>query len=267
MKKVSILMGIYNCEDTIDEAIQSVLAQTYSNWELILCDDGSIDNTYQKAQQYALADSRIVLFKNERNMGLNVTLNRCLKAASGEYIARMDGDDICVPERFEKQVAFLNSHTEFAIVSSGMFLFDEEGKWGELRNKEFPQPKDVVEGTPIFHAPVMIRKKCIDTVGGYTEDKRRLRVEDVDLWIKLYAAGYRCYNLQELLYGMRNDKEALNRRKYVYRINSTFVRLEGCKRLSLGASSRVKSFKPMVVGLVPARMRRMIRKNQGKKKC
>lgn len=265
MKKISILMGLYNCADTIDEAIQSILAQTYTNWQLILCDDGSTDSTYQKAYDYFLQDNRIELIKNETNVGLNLTLNRCLAIATGEYIARMDGDDVCVPERFEKQVAFLETHPEYAIVSSGMFLFDECEIWGKVLNKEYPQPRDVVEGSSICHAPVMMRKECMDKVGGYTVDKRRLRVEDVDLWIKLYASGYRCYNIQELLYGMRNDQEALNRRKYIYRINSTYVRLQGCKLMGLGLSSKLKAFTPMIVGLVPAQVRKMIRRIQGKK--
>ena len=262
--KISILMGIYNCADTLEQAVASIQNQSYTNWELILCEDGSLDNTYEVAQALASADSRIVLLRNEKNLGLSATLNRCLDAATGEYIARMDGDDDCMPDRFEKQIRFLESHPEFKIVSSAMTLFDESGEWGRAVCPEYPQPEDTVGGTAFCHAAVMLKKDAIDAVGGYTEDPRMLRVEDVNLWIKLYAAGYRGYNIQEPLYRMRNDQNALNRRKYIYRINSVYVRLQGCKMLKLGPKSYLKACIPMINGLVPARLRQIIRKHQRK---
>lgn len=259
--RVSVIMGIYNCASTLGEAIRSIQTQTYANWELILCDDGSTDNTWSVADAFAAEDERIILLKNERNLGLNKTLNRCLSAATGEYIARMDGDDTCMPDRFEKQVRFLDSQSEYDIVSSPMVFFDENGEWGRNRKKEYPTAEDVVAGSPICHAPVMMRKACLDMVGGYSEDERTLRVEDVDLWIRLYAAGYRCCNLQEPLYRMRNDQDAMNRRKYKYRINSVRVRLRGCRLLGLGPVSYIKAFKPMAIGLVPPKLRRIIKRN------
>ena len=263
--KVSVLMGIYNCADTLEQAVSAIRNQTYTDWELILCEDGSSDNTYSVAKAMAEQDDRIVLLKNDRNLGLNATLNRCLAAATGEYIARMDGDDDCVPERFAKQVALLEAHPEFSLTSCPMLLFDENGEWGQTTIPEYPTPEQVVSGTPISHAPVMMRRACIDAVGGYTEDPRMLRVEDVNLWIKLYGAGYRCCNLQEPLYRMRNDQNALNRRKYIYRINSTYVRLLGCRMLKLGAASYLKAFTPMINGLVPAKLRQIIRRQQRRK--
>ena len=109
MAKVSIIMGIYNCAATLPEAIDSILTQTFSDWQLILCDDGSKDNTYTvaKAYQERLPD-QIILLQNVRNMGLNYTLNRCLQVTTGEYVARMDGDDISLPTRLEKEAAFLD---------------------------------------------------------------------------------------------------------------------------------------------------------------
>ncbi len=262
--KISVLMGIYNCAETLVSAVRSIQNQTCGNWELILCDDGSADGTLPLAEQLAREDSRIILLKNERNLGLNKTLNRCLAAATGEFIARMDGDDESLPERFETQLAFLNTHPEFQIVSSPMILFDETGDWGRTTVPEYPGPEDIVAGTAINHAPVMLRKAALEAVGGYSEEKFTLRVEDVDLWIRLYAAGFRCHNIQRPLYRMRNDRNALSRRKYRYRVNSVRVRLRGCEMLNLGPMSYVKAMKPMLSGLVPAKLRQMIRKQQGK---
>ena len=105
-------MGIYNCASTLQEALDSLYAQTYQDFEIILCDDGSKDKTYEVALENQRKHDNIVLLRNEQNLGLNVTLNKCLAAAEGEYIARMDGDDISLPTRFEKQVKFLDEHPE-----------------------------------------------------------------------------------------------------------------------------------------------------------
>ena len=124
MPKISVIMGIYNCADTLGEAIDCIVAQTETDWELILCDDGSADETYAVAASYQERyPDKIVLLKNEQNLGLNATLNRCLSVAKGAYIARMDGDDLCAPDRFEKELAVLESEADIAIVSSDMTQF------------------------------------------------------------------------------------------------------------------------------------------------
>ena len=256
-------MGIYNCEDTLREAVESILQQSISEWELIMCDDGSTDGTFELAKTLAASDSRISLVQNEHNYGLGYALNQCLKQATGVYIARMDGDDRCSPVRLQKQLEFMSGHTEFAICSTPMILFDETGEWGRTKLKEQPSKEDVVTGAPIHHAPVMIRREALESIGGYSTSSNTLRVEDVDLWIRLYYAGYRCYNLQEALYSMRDDRNAFQRRKYRYRINSTIIRLKGCQMMHLGIKSYLLSFLPMIVGLIPERMRRGIRKRRG----
>lgn len=265
-KKVSVLMPVFNNAATLLQAVQSIQNQTYTNWELIICDDGSSDGSKQLEEQIANQDKRILCIANDVNRGTNKALNRCLQIASGDYIARMDGDDDCDPTRFEKQVAFLNENSEYDIVSSAMVLFDEHGEWGLVSNPEKPSGKQIVCGTAIFHAPVMMRRECVEKVHGYSEKRRTTRVEDVDLWIRLYTEGCRAYNMQEPLYRMRNDKNALNRRKFKYRVNSSVVRLGGCKSLKLDAISYVMAFKPVVNGLVPSRLRNVIRRIQRKQR-
>ena len=262
---ISVLMGIYNCESTLKEAVESIQSQTYDKFEIILCDDGSTDGTYRLAKELADQDHRIKLLRNKKNEGLNKTLNRCLRSSVGEYIARMDGDDLSEPERFQKQIHFLEIHPEYAFVSTPMILFDENGDWGKTRISESPSLEQVVAGAAFCHGPVMIRRGCMESVHGYTEDRKMLRVEDINLWIKLYSAGYQGFNLQEPLYRMRNDKNALHRRKYRYRINSTYVRLLGCYKLQLGLITYFKAFKPMIFGLVPKKIRKQIRHRQWSK--
>lgn len=249
--KISVLMGIYNCEKTLGEAIESILAQTEADFELIMCDDGSTDGTYAVAQAYSERDKRIVLLQNPSNQGLNITLNNCLAQAQGKYIARMDGDDRCVPHRFATQLAFLESHPEYAFVSSAMSMFDEQGIWGRNHPVATPSLRSFAKKTPFCHAPVMMRREALEAVGGYSVEKTLLRVEDYHLWIKLYAAGYRGYNLDQPLYLVREDRAAAARRKFKYRINQARVQLFAIKALHLPAYCVLYCIPTLVLGLVP----------------
>lgn len=231
--KISVIMGIYNCAPTLLEALDSLYAQTYQDFEIIMCEDGSSDNTWEIAQKNTELHSNIVLLKNEHNLGLNQTLNNCLAVAQGEYIARMDGDDISLPTRFEKEVAFLDSHPEYAIVSTPMIHFDENGEFKRGQGGFEPKAEDYINGRTFCHAPCMVRKKAYQDVGGYTVSKYLLRLEDQHLWLKMYKAGYRGYNLDECLYMMRDDKNATARRDYVTRRNEMLHRLRICKTFHL----------------------------------
>lgn len=227
-------MGIYNCASTLQEALDSLYAQTYQDFEIILCEDGSKDNTYELALENQKKHNNIVLLRNPHNMGLNQTLNNCLAVAKGEYIARMDGDDLCDPTRFEKQVRFLDEHPEYAIVSTPMLYFDENGVFGKGTAREGEVFKDVFNtGSPFCHAPCMVRKEAYNKVGGYTVDKRLLRVEDYELWVKMYATGYKGYNLGEYLYSMRDDRNAVARRNWDNRRNEIYAHWLAYKKLNL----------------------------------
>ena len=208
MPRISVLIGIYNCAPYLQEALDSLYAQTYQDFKIILCDDGSNDDTYAIAQHNAEEHSNIVLIKNERNMGLNYTLNHCLEHADTEYIARMDGDDISLPTRFEKEIAFLDAHPEYAVVSVPMIYFDESGDFRTGKGSGEVKAEDFINGTPICHAPCMARTAVIKSVGGYSVDDRLLRVEDYHLWFKVFSAGNRLYMMNEPLYKMRDDRNA-----------------------------------------------------------
>ncbi len=261
---VSVLMAIYNCEDTLEEAVDCICNQTYKNWELIMYDDCSSDNTYELAVKIAEKDKRIKVFRNEKNMTLAPTLNKCLKKAKGEYTARMDGDDICDSTRFEKEVDILNKYSEYAIVSCCMNLYDEKGIYGRVNYKEEPQKKDFASGSPICHAGCMIRKSVLEELCGYSNSPKVERIEDYDLWIRLYEAGYKAYNIQEYLYSMRNDRNAIKRKKYKFRITEYRLKKDMCKKFGLSAKYRIQSYKPLILGLVPSPVYKMLQKKRYK---
>lgn len=272
LPKISVIMGIYNCEKTLSDAIDSILNQTETNWELIMCDDGSTDRTYRIARKYEMQyPQKIVLIQNKQNQGLNYTLNKCLKAAKGKYIARMDGDDLSLPERFQKEAEFLDNHTEYAIVSTPMIYFDEAGDWGCGTAIEIPQLSDFVFHAPFHcHAPCMIRREAFFKVHGYTVDKRLLRYEDCNLWYKLYSAGYKGYNLQEPLYKMRDDRSAYSRRSKSARMRAVYVQYTGFRMINMPLKYYpflgIEFIKSFLIMLMPEKIYMMIHKKKQQEK-
>lgn len=251
-QRISVIMGIYNCAKTLPEAVDSILNQTYSEWKLIMCDDGSTDSTYEVAAKYRdQYPQKIILIRNDQNRGLNYTLNHCLLYATTEYVARMDGDDISIPSRFEKEISFLDSHPEYAIVSTQMVYFDENGDFRTGRGGGEPCVHNFPRKTPFCHAPCMVRKVAYDAVGGYAVAENRLRVEDWDLWVRMYEKGYRGYTLAEPLYKMRDDRNAYQRRKFKYRVNEARVGASAVKKLKLPKWNYIFVLRPILVGLLP----------------
>ena len=260
---ISVIMGIYNCAETLLEALDSLFAQTVQDFDVILCDDGSTDDTYKVAERIQQAHSgKIVLLRNENNEGLNHTLNVCLKAARGKYIARMDGDDRCAADRFEKELKVLEEDPSVSVVSSDMCYFDETGTWGLIAHPTDPEPKDFLHGTPFCHAPCMVRREAYEAVGGYTEDARLLRVEDYNLWTKMYEIGLRGRNIHEPLYEMRDDRNAYNRRKFKYRLNEAYAMNLAVKKLRLPVYGYLYSLRPILVGLLPKKLYDLLHKKK-----
>jgi len=245
-------MGIYNCEATLETSLNSLLKQSYQDFDVIMCDDGSNDNTLNIAKAFwEIYPEKFRLLKNKKNMGLNYTLNKCLAHAKGEYIARMDGDDISLPYRFQKEVEFLDNHPDFSIVSSAMIYFDETGEWGFGRPKKIPQKKDFIAESPFAHAACMVRREAYKAVDGYTIDERLLKVEDYHLWIKMYALGFKGYNFQQPLYKMRDDQNAANRRNFKRRLNEAYVKYLAIKLLNLPFWYSIFALRPIIVWLLP----------------
>ncbi len=258
---ISIIMGIYNCSDFLEQAIKCIQEQTMSDWELILCDDCSSDETLKIALSIASTDNRIKVIKNEKNITLAPTLNKCLKLAQGKYIARMDGDDLCHPTRLEQEFNFLEKNENVALVSCHMNLFDSQGIYRTVTYREHPDISHMADKSPFCHAGCMIRKKVIDELGGYDESPQCARVEDYDLWIRLYAAGYKGYNIQEALYSMRDDRNAQHRRTWQNRCNEARVKRKATRLFSLGIKGYIKSLIPIIKFFMPASVYKMAHRN------
>jgi glycosyltransferase involved in cell wall biosynthesis len=203
--KVSVIIITYNRSRFLCEAIRSVSAQTFRDWELLVVDDGSTDDTCGLVKSCRLDDQRIWYFCNSRNMGIVASRARALSEASGEYVAVIDSDDVWTdPDKLSKQVAFLDGHPDYVLLGGGVVVVDGHGK--EVRrylNSESDEAvrREILAKNPFAHSSVMYRADAARRVGGY----RRLdegdgsdSVEDYDLFLRLGLEG-KLGNLREYL--------------------------------------------------------------------
>lgn len=255
-KTISIIVAAYNAEEHISECINSIQSQTYQNWELIICDDCSQDNTVSIIEEYQKKDKRIVLLKNDQNMRAGASRNKCIQKSNGNYIMIQDADDVCAADRIEK-LYFRISEGDVDFVSSGYYLFDDDGKYKTVvMPNSYPQKKDFLFGMPFCHAATMFTKECILAVEGYRISKETRRGQDYDMFMRLYAKGYKGCNIPDTLYGYRVDKNTINRRKFEYRIDECIIRYKGFKELGLFPKGIPYLFKPIIAHFVQMLKRR-----------
>lgn len=199
---ISIIMPTYNVEKYVGQAIESILNQTYKNFELIIVDDGSTDNTFSILKKYSKRDARIKIFKNSRNLKIVKTLNKGLKLATGKYIARMDGDDISLPTRLELEKKYLDNNPDVDIVSSQIYGIDESGKI--INKKKYPVTKKYIKKSMKFLPSLahfwLARKEAYIKLREY---RNIPYAEDYDLLLRGMKLGLTYVNLPEYLYKLR----------------------------------------------------------------
>jgi len=197
---VSILMPVYNTAPYLREAMDSMLSQTFSDFELIVLNDCSPDNAEEILDTYD--DPRIVRYKGEKNVGLSNVLNTGIDMSHGKYIARMDSDDISLPNRFQVQVDYLERHPEIDLVSAAMQLF---GGRDEVWIRE--QDPEKVKINALFHSPVLhassVWRKDAFEKHGLRFRQEMVPAEDYDLWTRALLEGLKLANLPDILYRYR----------------------------------------------------------------
>jgi glycosyltransferase involved in cell wall biosynthesis len=197
----------------LTEALDSVVQQTYTNLEILCINDGSSDNTGEVLEKYAKMDSRIKVIHNPENLKLIKTLNKGVGLANGEYIARMDADDVCFPDRIEKQLHYLFENPEIDVVSTANIVIDENGN---VIGKSTPRAKFYTTCmfssffyVPIGHPDVMGKTKVFKG-NPYLENEIALHVEDYELWSRLLRKGYRLANMPDFLLYFRKNMNSVS---------------------------------------------------------
>jgi len=220
---ISVLLPVYNGSRYLEEALLSIMAQTFSDWECVVMDDGSTDGSADLAEKAAVGDSRIKVMRRGHS-GLVETLNAGLAVCRAPLVARMDADDVSLPERLGKQFAYMESHPEIALcgchvrsfpeetLGEGMKLYEE---WLNSVASEEEIGRDIFVESPFAHPSVMYRREAVLRSGGYEDNGWP---EDYDLWMRLYVCGARFAKLPETLYLWRDYPERLSRTHRIYTI-------------------------------------------------
>lgn len=202
--KVTVLMSVYNGEKYLRQAVDSILNQTFNDFEFLIINDGSTDRTVEILQSYH--DPRIKIINNEKNVGLTRSLNKGLKLAKGEYIARMDADDVSLPTRLERQISFLDRNKEVGLLGTGWYIIDENSQ--EMGISKVTDGKDAVHF--MCHGTALIRKNCLEEVGLYREAFEC--TQDYDLWLRI-ADEFEVANLSKPLYKLREYRDSISSSK------------------------------------------------------
>ncbi len=258
--KVSVILPAYNSARFIRPAIESILAQTFTDFEFIIIDDYSKDNTWELIEEYARRDSRIVPLRNERNLNLANSLNKGIAAARGKYVVRMDHDDISMPPRIEKQVEFLEANPDVGILGSSIEIIDEQGEAIGLRKYNVTDEsirKNIFLYSPFCHPATVIRKDVLDKVGNYDHDLNP--AEDYELYFRIGMCA-KFANLEEILLRYRvvkgtsmttGDTRKLERKTIAIR-----RRYSGIRPYRMSAVDRLYNFFHYVsLFLIPSRLK------------
>lgn len=201
MELISVLIPTYNVELFVEDAINSIIAQSYKNIEIIIVDDASIDKTFEILSKLRDEDGRIKLFRNSKNKGIAETLNFALTQASGKLIARMDGDDISHPKRIEKLYHFLECNPDIMLVGSGIRLINQFGT--EIQKALFPTDFSIIKNAIKYSSPIlhiwMTYKQVYIQIGNY----RFPGVEDYDFLLRCIEQNLKITNINECVYDVR----------------------------------------------------------------
>jgi len=237
-KVVSVILPVYNGSKTVKRAVESILSQTFKDFEFLIINDGSKDDTPEILDSFD--DNRIRIL-HQKNSGLVFSLNRGVKTSQGRYIARMDADDIALPDRLQKQVDFMEKNPSVAVLGTAVSVVYDNG--AERIRRRPPDTasiiKNIVRICPFTHSSVMIRKEIFDKVGMYDSSKdgsKQLLVEDYDLWVRILVAGYEMANLPDVLMTYYKEPGSILRsRSLSKRVRQQILsRIDVIKKLNLG---------------------------------
>ncbi len=210
--KVSVIMSCYNEAESIGRAIESMLNQSFTDFEFIIVDDCSTDTTFEICREYAAKDERVKVFQMEENSGFCAApLNYAIKQAKSDIIARMDADDASHKQRLQKQYDFLQAHPDVDILGTGRRTLSKESGEVIKINVRPESHKEIISGKYFksfcYHPTVMLRKTVYDTFGGY--DINAYRCEDTDLWLKAFP-HFKFHNMQDLLLDFYEKEHPIN---------------------------------------------------------
>jgi len=233
--KISVIMPVFNTEQFLEEAIESILKQNFKDFEFIIIDDFSTDNSFNICEKYAKKDARIKLYRNKKNMWISFTRNKLIQFSNTNYIASQDSDDISELNRLELEYNFLENNPDYWVVSWNNIIIDENWKNIWYRKYSNNIKKIILKKSPLSHPSSMFRKNLFFKLWWY--DKNLNYAEDYDLWLKFYANNYKIKNLNSNLIRYRIWKWQSKSNKLKNTIKNTlFIQQRAIKQYWINAT-------------------------------
>ena len=246
---ISVIMGAYNAEKTVARAIRSLYTST-EPIEVIVVDDCSRDGTAVVLADLQKTYPNLYVYTNEINRGLTYCLNFALAKSCGEFIARLDADDINRVGRFEAQAMFLREHPEYAFAGGNARLFDEGGVYARRRFPQIVRVDDLIRGNPFIHPSLLFRREALLQVEGYRDVPETVRCEDYDLMFRLYASGLYGYNMNTEVISYYEPRTGADKHSFRTRRNEFRVRRRGSKLLG-SRKGKLLAVKPLLLSVIP----------------
>lgn len=255
MTSITVLMSVYNDLPHLQDAIESILNQTFTDFEFLIFDDASTDGSSEILQQYASQDSRIKLITNKTNRGLGYNLNRGVQIAQSPWIARMDGDDIALPNRLEAQFNYIQTHPDVSIVGGWAIDINSEGQFVSERKvpATHQQIEKLIWTNPFIHGTVLFNKAAIGKVGSYSS--KLAKRQDYNLWFRCAKAGLKFANLPQPLIKYRFTDNTLQRNNWKVALVHVRIGWRGCWLVKASPIAYLGVTKQLVIVLLPPPLR------------
>ncbi|MDC0253288.1 glycosyltransferase family 2 protein [Bacteriovoracales bacterium] len=254
---ISVVMCVYNGQDCVGDAIDSIIAQTFNNYELIICDDASTDKTVSILERYE-KNPKIKVLKNDVNKGSGFSRNRCISESRGDYIVIQDADDKSANRRLQVLYDSIKE-LKASVVGSSAILVDGDFCWGVMTYQQRPKKYEWIRSMQIVHASIIVKKADVLEVGGYSAFKKD-RSEDYDLLCRIAARGKVIRSIKDPLYIINYSENDYKRRTFVSRLYEVRAKYKACFYISPPLLYYLYCLKPLVLAFMPKKIQFLIHK-------
>ncbi len=259
--KISVIMSVYNGQDFLQASVKSILNQTCSDFEFLIVDDASTDSSPVLLEGLAKSDNRIKIIKNQFNLGLTKSLNLALDQARGQYIARLDADDLAYPDRLKHQLDFLENNPDYVLLGTAADVIDDNCKvLFQIKPPTESEKivKSLIKFNPFIHSSIMFRKSIVDLLGGYDSDLKY--AQDYELYFRLINKGL-LGNLSDVLVAYRDRQSSITAQKNRSQIKTVLkVQIRALYKKQYPIKCLVYLIKPILFLVFPLGLRRGLKR-------
>ena len=262
MYEVSIIITAYNADKYISSSINSIINQTFKKWILIAVDDGSSDRTFEILNSFKSSlKNQLILIKNEKNLGINISLNKALEKVETPFFTRQDADDLSLPNRIEILVNSLKQNTKYQFVSSKMRSIDDKNLVFPINLTKYPKKSDFIVSLPYCNAPTLFRSSILKKVRFNPSKIYKKRFEDYEFFFQCISNNFIGYNVNDITYLVRQDLNYYSKIVPSERIVEAYLKFKIFKKFRIRLKNISHIFIPLIKIFIPVKIYKILLKN------